>query len=97
LKLSSDQEKALLNFAEAQVGVGKYTFFSLKKPLLNFIENRKIDHKLIHTNWHCASFVWFAFYDLVGVDLDANGGECIFPNDIINSSTFNQPDGRMRF
>ncbi len=97
MSLTDDQINAIVKFTNEQIGIGDYTFFSLKTPLLNFIDNRKKNQDLFFKKWHCASFVWFAYYDLAGIDLDFNGGECIFPNDLINSKIFDQPEGRLRF
>ncbi len=97
MSLTEDQIKAIVKFATYQIGIGNYTFFSLKSPLLEFIKNRKKNQNLIFKDWHCASIVWFAYYDLAGIDLDSNGGECIFPNDLINAKIFDQPDGRIKF
>jgi hypothetical protein len=97
MSLTEDQINAIVKFTNEQIGIGDYTFLSLKTPLLRFIANRNKEQDQICNKWHCASFVWFAYYDLAGIDLDSNGGECIFPNDLINAKIFDQPEGRLRF
>lgn len=38
--------------------------------------------------WYCTLLIWQAFYHVMGIDLDSNQGLIIYPNDIINSSYF---------
>ena len=45
--------------------------------------------------WYCSLLVWQAFYNVLGVDIDANKNFAVYPNDIINSPYFND-DGRMK-
>lgn len=51
--------------------------------------------------WYCSLLIWQAFYDVLGIDLDANGGVYVHPNDLINSQYFDDPPGkyvkRLRF
>jgi hypothetical protein len=39
--------------------------------------------------WYCSLLIWEAFYSVLGIDLDANGGIMVFPNDLIASPYFN--------
>jgi hypothetical protein len=39
--------------------------------------------------WYCSLLVWQAYLFATGVDIDSNGGIFVFPNDVINSATFN--------
>lgn len=41
--------------------------------------------------WYCSLLIWEAFYNVLGIDIDSNGGLMIYPNDLITSSYF---DGR---
>ena len=51
--------------------------------------------------WYCSLLIWEAFYQVLGVDLDVNGGIMVFPNDIIASPYFDNdsihPQKRVRF
>jgi hypothetical protein len=38
--------------------------------------------------WYCSLLVWQAFYEVLGVDLDPNGGIMVYPNDLISSPYF---------
>ena len=49
-------------------------------------------------NWYCSLLIWQAFYSVMGIDLDANAGLYVYPNDLINSPFFGAPRGsRIRF
>lgn len=39
--------------------------------------------------WYCSLLIWEAFYQVMGIDLDANGGIMVYPNDLIASPYFN--------
>jgi hypothetical protein len=48
--------------------------------------------------WYCSLLVWQAFQHVLAIDLDANQGLIVFPNDIINSPYFDQDKkNRVRF
>jgi hypothetical protein len=44
--------------------------------------------------WYCSLLIWQAFHDVLGIDLDANRGVYVHPNDLINSPYFNDEPGR---
>jgi hypothetical protein len=44
--------------------------------------------------WYCSLLIWQAFYDVLGIDIDANGGVYVHPNDLINSPYFNDEPGK---
>jgi hypothetical protein len=44
--------------------------------------------------WYCSLLIWQAFYDVLGIDIDANQGVYVYPNDLINSPYFNDEPGR---
>lgn len=44
--------------------------------------------------WYCSLLVWQAFYDVLGIDIDANGGVYVHPNDLISSPYFDDEPGR---
>ena len=51
--------------------------------------------------WYCSLLIWQAFYEVLGVDLDPNGGIMVYPNDLIASPYFENdsvsPQKRVRF
>jgi hypothetical protein len=51
--------------------------------------------------WYCSLLIWQAYYEVLGIDLDANGGIYVYPNDLICSPYFNGMAGnenrRIRF
>jgi hypothetical protein len=65
----------------------------------NYIELKESVQPLEY--WYCSLIIWQAFYDVLGIDLDANQGLYVYPNDLINSPYFNtEKDGnekRIRF
>jgi hypothetical protein len=52
-----------------------------------------------HTNhhWYCTLIIWQAYYDILGIDLDANKGLVVYPNDILNCSFFSGKGSITRF
>jgi hypothetical protein len=44
--------------------------------------------------WYCSLLIWQAFYDVLGIDIDANKGVYVYPNDLINSPYFNDEPGK---
>lgn len=44
--------------------------------------------------WYCSLLIWQAFYDVLGIDIDANQGVYVHPNDLINSPYFNDEPGK---
>lgn len=38
--------------------------------------------------WYCSLLIWEAFYEVLGIDLDPNGGIMVYPNDLIGSPYF---------
>jgi hypothetical protein len=51
--------------------------------------------------WYCSLLIWQAFYEVLGIDLDANKGFYVHPNDLVNSPYFDNTPGdtnrRVRF
>jgi len=44
--------------------------------------------------WYCSLLIWQAFYDVLGIDIDANKGFYVHPNDLVNSPYFNDEPGK---
>lgn len=38
--------------------------------------------------WYCSLLIWQAFYSVLGIDIDCNGGLMVYPNDLVNSNYF---------
>lgn len=53
------------------------------------------------TYWYCSHLIWQAFFSVLNVDVDANGGFYVYPNDLIASPYFSNspshPESRVRF
>lgn len=50
--------------------------------------------------WYCSLLIWQAFYTVLGVDLDSNGGLMVYPNDLVTHPIFNdtkEEKRRIRF
>lgn len=73
---------------------GDYNLFSFKSSdKLKFLDNIKRNQ----VTWNCVSLVWAAYKTVVNVDLDANGGYFLFPNDVLCSAVFDPPGRRVNF
>lgn len=96
MNLTESQTDSMIFFLRNQLE-GGYNIFSLKKNMQLVTEKKYAIENLKNKNWHCATLVWEAFYLVTGNDIDANGGLLIYPADIIASSFFNLPGGRVRF
>lgn len=51
--------------------IGKSYFFYTGKTDLN--------------KWYCSKLQWYAYKQALGIDVDSNGGDIVFPTDILNS------------
>ncbi len=47
--------------------------------------------------WYCSLLIYQAFKDVLGIDLDSNGGLIVFPNDLIVHPLFDGKDARIVF
>ncbi|MDD3034926.1 MAG: hypothetical protein PHT25_10055 [Bacteroidales bacterium] len=90
LRLNTDVKKidSIVEFLESQLD-GSYSIFTEK------IRSAGMLHR--HSEWHCATLAWQACYAASGVDIDGNGGSVIYPSDIIISTAFDHPGGRVIF
>ncbi len=53
-----------------------------------------------NTHWYCSLLIWQAVFYITGIDLDANGGYFVYPNDLVSSEHFDNTinhKGRARF
>lgn len=97
MSLSDVQRNELTNLARDRVDDGRYALFVTKSEVAPYLTGKGRTADRSYGYWNCASFVWVAYLAATGVDVDANGGELIYPNDLINSPAFDGPGGRCRF
>ena len=97
--LTSSQRDSIIKFVMAQ-DQDSSSWRSLKRIRTNIKGNRTVsleDKKI----WYCSLLIWEAFYQVLGVDLDPNGGIIVFPNDLISSPYFDNNakhrENRVRF
>jgi hypothetical protein len=44
--------------------------------------------------WYCSLLIWQAFYNVLGIDLDADQGLYVYPNDLVYSKYFDEEPGK---
>lgn len=81
MHLNGEQKQRLIELASKQIGRP----YCILAPKNN------------QTKFNCATFARWAILEVDGFDLDADGGLIVFPNDILKSSRFDNPDDRIRF
>ncbi len=91
--LTIDQADSLALFLNNVKG-GDYNLFSFKT--LNKLQFFN-DNEGNQLSWNCVSLVWAAYKSVVKVDLDANGGYFLYPNDVLCSSIFDARGRRVNF
>jgi hypothetical protein len=94
--LLESQVKAIRLFLVNQLD-GGYNIFSQKKQFGSKIEKQNALSQMKHESWHCATLAWEAYYLNAGIDIDANEGYFVYPNDILASKYFDLPNGRIQF
>lgn len=82
--LTPSQRDSIINFVLDQ-DPDVSSWRSLKQLKSNLGSGFTAEDKKI---WYCSLLIWQAFYQVVGIDLDANGGIMVFPNDLIASPYF---------
>ena len=96
LSITDSQADILMQFLRNQLD-GGYNIFSLKRYFSSDPEKEQALSQMKAANWNCATLTWEAFYLVTGVDIDANQGLLIYPNDIIACRCFDLPEGRILF
>jgi hypothetical protein len=94
MDLTDAQRKAIISFIEAKDN-DLSSYRAMKR--YNHEPGKGNDSHLSHEKqeyWYCSLLIWQAFYDVLGIDIDANGGVYVHPNDLINSPYFNDNPGR---
>ena len=64
------------------------------------VETGTRDNWADNTHWYCSLIIWQAVLYVTGIDLDANGGYFVYPNDLVASPYFDNSSehtGRARF
>lgn len=88
LDLLPEEVDQILQYVRAQMGTSS-----------SWMASKPADGEAV-THWYCSLLVWKAVLEATGIDLDANQGYYVYPNDLINSPYFdNRPGvkGRTRF
>ncbi len=96
MRLKEDQISDIRKFLVNQLG-GGYNIFSQKRQYDSSVEKRRCFLLMKNDSWNCATLAWQTYFLIANVDIDANQGMTIFPNDIVASNTFDLPDGRILF
>jgi hypothetical protein len=94
--LSDSQVNGICQFLVNQLE-GGYNIFSLKKQFGSKIEKQNALLHMKNEPWHCATLAWEAFYLNAAIDIDANEGYFVYPNDLVASKYFDLPNGRIQF
>ncbi|MBK7097314.1 MAG: hypothetical protein IPH58_01755 [Sphingobacteriales bacterium] len=91
--LTGGQADSLVLFLNDAKG-GDYNLISFKTVNKLKFFNGNVGNQL---SWNCVSLVWAAYKTVVNIDLDANGGYFLFPNDVLCSVVFDPPGRRVNF
>ena len=66
-----------------------------------YVGHAELSNANHQTYWYCSHLIWQAFYSVLNIDLDSNGGAIVYPNDLIASPFFkndqSNPIRRVRF
>lgn len=85
LNLTQAQKDSVIRFVLAQddgVSSWRAQKISTAGGGARQVQDRKV--------WYCSLLVWQAFYNVLGIDLDPNGGIMVYPNDLICSPYFDK-------
>ena len=96
MPLDLQQQEMVVLFLNAQIGKCRYKIFSNTPDCTE--EKVKTDSLPAEDyGWNCATLISFTFCCAAGINIDANRGIIVYPNDIINSPVFNSSESRLRF
>lgn len=76
ISTTQPQRNAAASWARARVGASYNPHFAFNK------NNPAVTAK---TQYNCSQLIWAAYLNNAGIDLDANGGPGVYPDDIRNS------------
>lgn len=98
LPMEDQQREKIVRLAQGLVGNGRYSIFLTKSSLMKRVDNPKdVFENDTDLCWNCTSLIWYLYRSVLMIDIDSNGGAFIFPNDLLNSTQFNQPEGCIMF
>jgi hypothetical protein len=96
LPLDHQQQEMLVLFLNAQIGKCRYKIFSNIRVCTG--EKGMTDSLPTEDcGWNCVTLIRYSFCRAAGINIDANRGTIVYPNDIINSPVFNSSESRLRF
>jgi hypothetical protein len=92
LNLSAGQIDSIIAFARDQKN--KPSCWNAMKSFPDDVEPEGSTRKnwADNSQWYCSLLVWQSYYYVTGIDLDANGGYEVYPNDLIASKYFDIGD-----
>jgi len=96
MPLDPQQQEMMFLFLNAQIGTCRYKIFSntwVCKGEKGMADSLPTEY----CGWNCATLIGYSFCLTTGINIDANQGTILYPNDIINSPVFNSSEGRLRF
>lgn len=53
-----------------------------------YADHTELTNRQHQTYWYCSQLIWQAFFSVLNIDLDSNGGVMVFPNDLVASPFF---------
>lgn len=99
LGLNGDQKRDILQFLEARLqDRSSWRASKIYEKSDSPVWSGDSLHASGGHSWYCSLLIWQAFYSVLGLDLDANAGPYVFPNDLVNSAAFDHAHAsRVRF
>lgn len=95
-QLSEEQIDSVLVFI-----IGQDNGLSSWRAQKKYVGHDELTNTNYQTYWYCSHLIWQAFYSVLNIDLDPNGGVMVYPNDLIASPFFQNdplnPLKRVRF
>lgn len=86
LNLTRSQQDSIIQFVLAQDNdISNWRSLKQVDRYFKHLDSETIQDKKI---WYCSLLIWEAFYQVLGIDLDPNGGIMVFPNDLVASPYF---------
>ncbi len=86
LPLTDEQKDSIIRFVLAQDS--DISSWRSQKMFNSAQNQRDTTQNADKQTWYCSLLLWQAFYSVLAIDLDCNGGLMVFPNDLVNSKYF---------
>ena len=96
MPLDPQQQEMIALFLKAQIGKCRYKIFSNARECTGE-KGYAVSLPTEDCGWNCATIIRYSFCRATGINIDANRGTIVYPNDIINSPVFDSSEGRLRF